>query len=184
MSERTSKAEQILDAAEKMARIGGYNGFSFREIAKDVGIKAASVHYHFPGKQDLGAAIAKRYTERFLENLGAPDDPGAAPTELLQRYIAAYRHSLVEDKLMCLCGMFGAEITRLPDKVARETQIFFERNRDWLVTVITRAGKKKKADAEKAAFSILATLEGAMILARTLDDPAVFDAAAQMLALE
>ena len=85
---------------------------------------------------------------------------------------------------MCLCGMFGAEITHLPDKVARETQIFFERNRDWLVTVIMRAGKKKKADAEKAAFSILATLEGAMILARTLDDPAVFDAAAQMLALE
>ena len=85
MSERTSKAEQILDAAEKMARIGGYHGFSFREIAKDVGIKAASVHYHFPGKQDLGAAIAKRYTERFLESLGAPDDPGAAPTELLQR---------------------------------------------------------------------------------------------------
>ncbi len=65
MKERTSKAEQILDAAERMARTGGYNAFSFREIAKEVGIKAASVHYHFPGKQDLGAAIAKRYTDRF-----------------------------------------------------------------------------------------------------------------------
>jgi len=184
MSKRTSKAEQILDTAEKMARVGGYSGFSFREIAKDVGIKAASVHYHFPGKQDLGAAIARRYTERFLESLGAPDDPVAAPAELLQRFIAAYRHSLVEDKLMCLCGMFGAEIGHLPDKVARETQIFFERNRDWLVTVITRVGKKKKVDAENAAFSILATLEGAMILARTLDDPAAFDAAAQILTLE
>ena len=80
--------------------------------------------------------------------------------------------------------MLGAEIAHLPKKVARETRVFFEQNRDWLVTVITRAGKRKKSDAEKAAFSILATLEGAMILARTLDDTAAFDAAAQMLTLE
>ena len=113
---RASKADEILDAAEKMARTGGYNGFSFREIAKEVGIKAASVHYHFPGKADLGVAIAKRYTDRFLENLGAPDDLTAAPEALLRRYVDAYRKSLVDDGLMCLCGLLGAEIGYCRDR--------------------------------------------------------------------
>ena len=171
-----SKAEEILDAAERMARSGGYNGFSFREIAKAVGIKAASVHYHFPGKDDLGAAIAKRYTDRFLEGLGDPADPGLGPGDLLARYVSAYRASLVEDRLMCLCGMLGAEIAQLPDKVARETRVFFERNLDWLVRVLARGGKDAAA-ARAEAMRVIATLEGAMILARTLDDPAAFDAA-------
>ena len=75
MNARSPKAEEILDAAETMARTGGYHGFSFREIAKQVGIKAASVHYHFPGKDDLGAAVTRRYTDRFLAALGARMSP-------------------------------------------------------------------------------------------------------------
>ena len=54
----------ILDVAERRIRAHGYNGFSFREIADEIGIKSASVHYHFPTKADLAAAVAKRYRER------------------------------------------------------------------------------------------------------------------------
>jgi AcrR family transcriptional regulator len=74
VADRSNKAEEILDVAERMARTGGYNGFSFREIAKAVGIKAASVHYHFPTKDELGAAVARRYTERFLATPGDASD--------------------------------------------------------------------------------------------------------------
>ncbi|MDF2795086.1 MAG: transcriptional regulator, TetR family [Pseudomonas orientalis] len=52
-----------MTAARKMVQTRGYNGLSFRELAKEVGIKSASIHYHFPTKGDLGAALAKRYTE-------------------------------------------------------------------------------------------------------------------------
>lgn len=183
MSDRPNKAGEILDIAERMARSGGYQGFSFREIAKEAGIKAASVHYHFPGKEELGVAVAQRYTQRFLAALGPPDDTAVPPQALLRRYVAAYRKSLVEDGLMCLCGMFGAETANLPQPVAAEARRFFEANLDWLVVVIERRGVREGASAARAeAMQIVATLEGALILARSLDDPSVFDAATQALA--
>ena len=178
---RSAKAEEILDVAERMARTGGYNGFSFREIAKEVGIKSASVHYHFPGKEELGVAVARRYTDRFLGGLGAPDAAGAEPEALLKRFVAAYRSSLVDDGLMCLCGMFGAEIAYLPEAVGQEAKHFFEANAAWLETVLRRKGESE-AEARRGALAMIATLEGALILARSLGEVAVFDAATKGVA--
>ncbi|WP_200832631.1 TetR/AcrR family transcriptional regulator [Candidatus Halocynthiibacter alkanivorans] len=166
-------ASRIMDIGERMARGGGYNSFSFREIAAEIGIKPASVHYHFATKELLGAAIASRYTERFLQALGAPD--ALAPDIAIGRYIEAYRGALIQEELMCLCGMFGAQIACLPETVAHEAQAFFERNMAWLETVFARSGFTPEAARPEAA-SLIATLEGAMILARTMQDPALFDA--------
>src|SRR5262249_51075008 len=67
-SERMSEAAtEIMDAAERRMRIGGFNGFSFREIAADVGVKSSSVHYHFPTKEKLAAAVIHRYTDEVAE---------------------------------------------------------------------------------------------------------------------
>jgi TetR/AcrR family transcriptional regulator, transcriptional repressor for nem operon len=165
-------ASRIMDIGERMARGGGYNSFSFREIAAEIGIKPASVHYHFATKELLGAAIAQRYTERFLQALGAPD--AEAPDIAIARYSTAYRGALLQEELMCLCGMFGAQIACLPETVADEARAFFERNMAWLETVFARSGLDPEAARSEAA-SLIATLEGAMILARTMGDPALFD---------
>jgi TetR/AcrR family transcriptional regulator, transcriptional repressor for nem operon len=185
MAKSVSKLNSILDCAEKMARTGGYKGFSFREIAKEVGIKSASVHYHFPSKDDLGAAIARRYTERFIESVGAADNSDTPPNVLLERYVDAFRGSLVDDGLMCLCGMFGAEIHDLPSPVVDETRHFFETNLTWLRTVFGRLHKTSpdSDDNRCAALHMLAVLEGAMIIARTLNDMEAFDAIVQKLLL-
>src|SRR5260370_5853139 len=53
----------IMDAAERRIQQGGFGGFSFREIAADVGIKSSSVHYHFPTKDELAAAVIRRWAE-------------------------------------------------------------------------------------------------------------------------
>lgn len=165
-------ATRILDIAERTARKGGYNSFSFRDIAAEIGIKSASVHYHFPTKEALGEALAERYTDRFLKALGAPDT--APPQDMLQRYVALYGAALKDDGLMCLCGMFGAEIAQLPDAVARKTRSFFERNMDWLKIVYAADGLNKEVALQRAAHMI-ATLEGAMILARSMGDDRLFD---------
>ena len=78
MEPMATRATEILDAAEGFARQTGYNGFSFRDIAAEIGIKSASVHYHFPTKGDLGAALARRYAERFFERLGLASDIATA----------------------------------------------------------------------------------------------------------
>ncbi len=182
MESTATKADQILDAAERLARDRGYNGFSFREIAAAVGIKSASVHYHFPTKADLGAAVTRRYTDRFLAALGDPADPATSPKSLLERFVAAYRHAVVDDKQMCLCGMFGAEVAALPAMVGAEVKTFFERNVDWLAVVLSRlaaGGAGDQAAPRRQALTILAALEGALIVARTFERSDVFDRIAE-----
>jgi len=175
MADRSSKADEILDIAEAMARENGFFGFSFREIATAVGIKSASVHYHFPTKDDLGVALVQRYTDRFMAALGEPDDPARTPDTAFRDYVAAFAKAAVEDRKMCLCGMFGAEILGLPLTVASETQRFFDLNRQWLKTLLARVGIDDAEVQDGKALAIIATLEGALLLSRAYADPAAFE---------
>jgi TetR/AcrR family transcriptional repressor of nem operon len=60
-------AERLMDLAEARIREAGYRGFSFRDLAAEIGIKSASVHHHFPTKAGMAAAVARRYGDRFFE---------------------------------------------------------------------------------------------------------------------
>lgn len=163
-----SVRERILDAAEARARVGGFHGFSFREVAEDVGIKSASVHYHFPTKSDLAAALATRYTARAKEFLGDPVLIGKDAA--IARMTALFRTALAQDDKMCLCGLFGAESGSLPAEVVAATRDFFY----MALAYLTRVGAP--------AAQILAKLEGAIILARTLKDKRIFDDAIAVMA--
>ena len=177
-------ANAILDATERFVRRDGYNGFSIDDIAAVVGTDSAGVLAHFASKAELGAALAHRYTERFLAALGDGADSSLAPATLLSRYVAAFRHALVRDGQMCLCGILGAEVSSLPLVVADEAKRFFHRNVDWLETVLGRAADPDLADPGKRrrrALSILSALEGAMIIARTLDQTDVLDEVAEQI---
>jgi len=179
MTQTPNKRDQILDVAEGMMRTAGYNGFSTREVANAVSIKAASVHYYFPTKSDIGAAVTERYTQRFIEALGEPDafkDPAAA----LSFYIDAFRTALVRDGKLCLCAVLGAEIDDLPDEVGDRTRTFFERNLEWLTRALT-ADREEPSSAQSRATHVLASVEGAMILSKTLADDAVFERVAKHL---
>jgi len=168
----------ILKAAEEMVRKGGYNGFSFRNIADIVGIKSASVHYYFPTKEDLGAAVAQYYTDRFMTSLGAPAELVKAGKNPIEVYVAAFRSALVNDKRMCLCGILGAENDGLPKAVVANTKDFFNRNIAWLSEVYGYDHDAKSA--REKAIQTLCLLEGAMITANLLDDINVFDAATKL----
>ncbi len=162
-----SARDRILDAAEARARAGGYHGFSFRDLAQDVGIKSASVHYHFPTKADLAAALARRYTSRAQDRLGDPAD--LSPEEAVARVTALFRDALLKDDKMCLCGLFGAERDTLPPEVAVATGGFFRLILEYLATAFGRDWIGPPPAA------ILAQLEGALIVARTLREPALFE---------
>ena len=168
-----NKREEILEQAEIRVREGGYNNFSFRELAKDVGIKSASVHYYFPTKEDLGAALAAKYTETFLDALGAPQN--VDNSHPIARYIEAFRHALTVDKKMCLCGLFGAEAAGLPGKVRFETSVFFERNIDWLSAAYAAADGLEESAAQHAALRLVSLLEGAMLVSNAMLDNRVFE---------
>lgn len=176
-----NKELQILEAAELMVAAGGYNAFSFREVAKAVGIKSSSVHYHFPTKADLGAAVAKYYTDKFVDNLGEPADILDAGGNPIEVYFGAFERALTQDRRMCLCGLLGAELVSLPPEVARETKVFFERNIAWLEVAYRLLGS---ANAHQDAMKAVALLEGAMIVSNALGDNETFANATRILAAD
>lgn len=167
-----AKEQQILDAAEKMVREGGYHTFSFRDIAREVGIKSSSVHYHFPTKGELGAAVAKRYTDTFLKALGDPEELVRAGKEPLEVYVGAFEEALIRDKRMCLCGLLGAEADGLPSEVATQAKDFFERNIEWLTSAYSL--KDASNNARDEAIRTLSLLEGAMIASIVMRDTGAF----------
>ena len=165
---------QIVCAAEKRIRSAGYHGFSFREVASDVGIKSSSVHHYFPTKESLGVAVARRYTEQFFSSLGTSAEP---PQVLLRR---AFLRAINSDGLVCLCGTLAAGSDSLPGPVAAEAKRFFERGIDFLVTPTDRKSSNRR---HSWALQILALLEGAMVVSRALGDPGCFTKATEDLPL-
>ena len=166
----SAKLDEIMDAAERRIRQAGYNGFSFRDLAADVGIKSASVHHHFPTKAALAAAVARRYTDQFFAALKA-DKSG-----LVSAWRTAFHRALKEDNRLCLCGMLGAETTALPPEVAAEAKRFFELGLEHLASI------HKGPGAPAVALQTFAILEGAMLIARVMNDPKLFDQATMGIA--
>lgn len=162
----SEKASEILDAAERRMREGGFDAVSYRDLAAAVNIKASSVHYHFPQKADLGRAVVERYTERLLAFLGAPDQADESPTQRIQRLCQGYQHALLHEEVPCLCCVLGAESLDLPEVVSQAVNQFFERLIDW-----TAIALGDRTDASELAKYLISSLQGTMITALTLNQP-------------
>jgi TetR/AcrR family transcriptional repressor of nem operon len=161
----TDTAEAIMDATERRIRTAGYSGFSFREVAADVGVKSASVYYHFPTKSALTAAVVRRYNERAL---GTAQAAVAAGQGVVPAWRAVFRSALEDGAKMCLCGSLGAIAGDLTPEVTHEVRQFFERS----IASLVAGGLTLER-----ATQVLATLEGAILMASAQSDPAVFDRA-------
>jgi len=159
----------IMDAAERRMQQGGFGGFSFREIAADVGIKSSSVHYHFPTKEDLAAAVIRRwaeYTSKLVDKeLEKDPDP-------IRVWTKAFRGTAFSEAHMCPCTVLAAAAQDLPEQVAKEVKGFFKMCQDKLV-----AGGLSPSKAAE----VLSTITGALVLANALGDTAEYDRATRDL---
>ena len=188
---RTSRnggtAERILDVAERLIQVRGYNGFSYADIAAALRITKASLHYHFPSKAELGRSLMVRYRENFLAALAAIDETSTTIREKLERYVAIYADALAGNR-MCLCRMLAAEYSTLPKPVRAEVPRFFDLNEAWLVKVLDEGRKNEDVQLPGASIDaarlIVATLEGAMMLARPYSDMERFQRTGQRLLVD
>ncbi|CAN5548179.1 TetR/AcrR family transcriptional regulator [soil metagenome] len=168
--------EAILSAAKRAAQAHGYGGLNFRDLAAEVGIKAASVYHHFPSKAALGAAVAKRYWQDSATELDALLTESRDPLEALRRYPMTFRKALANDNRMCLCSFMAAEVDDLPDPVKQEVRSFLDMNVAWLSKVLAAAGVVASGEAEPRARTIFAAIAGAQLMARSRADIALYDA--------
>jgi TetR/AcrR family transcriptional repressor of nem operon len=172
----TNAKEAILEAARRTAQAHGYSGLNFRELADEVGIKAASIHYHFPSKADLGAAVAKRYWEDSAAVLEALWAESSDPVRCLRQYPDTFRKSLESGNRICLCSFMSAEYDDLPEPVKKEVLAFADVNVAWLTRVLSAATEMSTNESEQRARAIFAAVAGAQLMARSRSDISVFDA--------
>jgi TetR/AcrR family transcriptional regulator, transcriptional repressor for nem operon len=183
----TDTATAILDIAERLMQRRGFSGFSYADIAAELGISKASLHYHFPSKAELGESLITRYAARFadaLTQIGAGTEPA---TDKLEAYCAIYRAVLAEQR-MCLCGMLAAEYEVLSDPMRRAVVAFFDYNQTWLSALLEEgrmaATLRFAGTSDQAAHNIIAALEGAMLVSRPYGNTAMLDSVADRLIAE
>ena len=178
-------ATRILDVAERLAQVRGFNGFSYADIAVELGVTNAALHYHFASKADLGEALIGRYATRFSEALAEIDaGPSTAPAKL--RSYAGLYVDVLRNQRMCLCGMLAAEYPTLPDAMRASVVSFFDQNEAWLQKVLEQGrgdgSLQFGGSARDVARMIISCLEGAMLVTRPYDDvPRFQDAAASLV---
>jgi TetR/AcrR family transcriptional repressor of nem operon len=179
--EPTDTATQILDVAERLVQIRGFNGFSYADVAAELKITKAALHYHFASKSELGEALIGRYSVRFAEALTAVEARTADAPARLGAYADLYL-DVLRDRRMCLCGMMAAEYETLPATMQDTVARFFSENETWLARVLKKGREEGTLEftgsPSEVARMIVGSLEGAMLVARPFGDIASFQASA------
>jgi TetR/AcrR family transcriptional repressor of nem operon len=173
--QRSETAERILDVAETLIQTRGYSAFSYQDIADGLGIRKASIHYHFPSKTDLGIAVVDRYASRFGAALAAIAADESLPSmAMLEFYVEPYVGYANTPDQICLCGALAGEILALPVEFRSRVDRFFRTHQAWLAEIFKRGASRGEfrliAPASKLARFIFAALQGALLVKRTTGD--------------
>ncbi|MER9869047.1 TetR/AcrR family transcriptional regulator [Mesorhizobium sp. M0136] len=179
MSNLSTTSDDILACARSLIVAGGYNGFSYADIADVVGIRKASIHHHFPSKVDLVRTLVARYREEAEAGLANVELHESDPLEQLRIY-ARYWEACIADASapFCICALLASELPVLPEEVGLEVRAHFRSLSAWLTSVLERGARRGQFQlmstprAEAEAF--MATVHGAMLSARAYGDPTIF----------
>ena len=187
-SDSTSKFDQIMEVAQDLMQKNGYNGFSYSDVAKRVGIKSASIHYHFPAKADLALAVARKYRTDFAAAVNDMSELKSSPLEQLAGFAELFQDTLEALDRVCLCGMLATDAGLIPEDVKAETARFFTDQQDWISATVSdgiaNGQVNQVADPDGFAQTFLSALEGAMIMARSMNQPEhLATVSAQMISL-
>ncbi len=177
--------DKILACAQKLVQQRGFNGFSYADIANEVGIRKASLHHHFPTKADLGLSLIKVYSEQLDSALFSISSSSLPANEKLLQYIALYRGSL-EAKRICLGGMLATEALTLDTAMLPSLKQFFTRNTEWLTEILIEGQSQQvfilgNGSASNYARMLLSSLQGALLISRATDNAEAFEQTASSL---
>lgn len=165
---------RLLDVAQELVQVRGFNGFSFHDLAARVRLSAPSVHHHFPSKADLGRELMARYRRGFGARLADIDSRVRDPRGRLARFVGLFRETFRLGNRLCLCGMLATEYATLPRPVRAEVNAFYRDSEAWLGRVFAEGRTEGRlvfaGSPASAARAFFGALEGAMIAARAFKD--------------
>jgi len=179
MNKTSSTAEDILASARALIVSGGYNGFSYADIADVVGIRKPSIHHHFPSKAELVRVLVAGYRKQAEEGIANLERAVPAPLDQLHAYIGYWKTCIGDASApFCICALLANELPVLPQEVALEVRAYFRFLSAWLTSVLERGAAqgtvKLTETARVEAEAFMATVHGAMLSARAYGDTAIF----------
>jgi AcrR family transcriptional regulator len=152
----------------------GFDGASLSLISERTGLGKGSLYNFFPGgKEEMAQAVLTEADGWFEANVFSPLrqlDPGSGIARMLEqteRYFGSGQRA-------CIVGLFALSETR--DRFAAQVKDYFVRWTDALTEALRRAGRLPHVARELAEYAV-ATLQGAIVLARALDDTTVYSRA-------
>ncbi|MEL6831017.1 MAG: TetR/AcrR family transcriptional regulator [Pseudomonadota bacterium] len=176
---------EILDSAEKLARRHGYDGFSYADLERVVGIRKASIHHHFPSKAELAEALVRRYTDRMRAELSRISVSHSSAARRLRDYLAVYQKALKGGEALCLCVVFSAGSQSLSDPVVELLKQYHDDSIDWLSGLFAQAAADQTianvGEPKREAIACLALVEGAQLLSRASRSEIPFEEATQQM---
>ena len=164
--------EEVVARVMGVVRRQGYDGASIAELSKATGLGKSSLYHHFPeGKDDMVGAVIG-HLETALEAsvfapLRAPGDPNTR-LRAMNDELGAFYHEGREACVLAILGIGDASRSFHP----RIKKIF----RAWIDAIATalRDGGLSKHEAQARAEDAVVRIEGALVLARSLGEPAIF----------
>lgn len=186
MTQPSNTADDILRCARTLLVAGGYDSFSYADIAEVVGIRKASIHHHFPSKAELVTVLVRQYREEAAAGMGELSRKVPEPLKQLKAYVG-YWEACISDASapLCICALLASQMPILPESVAVEVRAHFNALSAWLAQILQSGAKQKTIRLTGApaaeAESFMATVHGAMFSARAYGDPGVFGAVVRPL---
>ncbi|MHB1756948.1 MAG: TetR/AcrR family transcriptional regulator [Leptospirillum sp.] len=162
--------ERIIDVAQGFVQSRGFNAFSYRDLAEQILIRTASIHYYFPKKDDLGRALIQRYRSDFEGAIQNIDRTVRSPKDRLSAYLKMFLDLSKGGARLCLFAVFSAELPSLSETVQEEIKIFYEKNVGWINKVIDEGRSAGlfsfPGESRDVAAAIFSFLEGEMLVRR------------------
>jgi len=161
-----------MNLAESLLQDRGFNGFSYADIASQLGVKNAAIHYHFPSKEDLGIAVIKRYRDRFKLWINNSRVKDLSHEEKLNWFFSIYSDFRADNGKVCLVGSLEAEFNSIPEGLRKEVESLNKEMLVWLEATLS-AGKEagvfqfNGTPSSKAAL-IYSSVQGGLQMARAL----------------
>jgi TetR/AcrR family transcriptional repressor of nem operon len=174
-------AQRLIDVAMELIQTRGFSAISYQDLADRLGIRKASIHYHFPSKTDLGVAALRTYIGGFEAALAAIDaNPRLTCAKRFDQYCEPFRALAATPDKVCMCGALASELFALPEPMRPLIRAFFAMHERWLAALVKRgtaSGEfRRSGTPEKVAHTIFSALQGSLVVRRTAGAPAKTDA--------
>lgn len=172
--------QRIVEIASRLFRERGLDGIGVADLMKSAGLTHGGFYGHFDSKEDLMAEACARATEGSVSKWrqrieAAPEDPLGAVTAL---YLSTAHCEQPGDG--CALAALGSEASRHGAPVRHALTEGLRELIDLLITIVP--GRSRAARREKA-LATFASMVGAVVLARSVDDPALADQILQSVAV-